>query len=233
MGGQAGAAAEGAEDLLPADRSCSRTCTLSPPAAECPDLLPRGQGFGVGEDFLVGDHTHFGGGEKLLFGFPEPQRAQAHGVDAEDAGSRMAGDNRRRALGAGGKEAAEKGVHGPEFVGHLVHLAENRREDHLHRLEEREAVAVDQPLQGAVQVLGVAAPRGKGDPEHPGLLPQPGDGVDLAVVAEQAEGLGAHHRREGVGGEAAVADGHRRKEVPAASGPDSSGAGAPGAPWTL
>ena len=142
--------------------------------------------------------------------------------------SRVAGDDGGRALGAGGEKAPEPAVHAAcssagirsislKIGGKTSSMASNRVKP----------MPADQSFQGPVQVLGVAAARREVDAEHPGLFPQAGDGIDLAVMAEQREGLGAQDGRQGIGGVAAVADGDARTGNRAASVRDSSGAGSP------
>jgi len=180
-----------------------------------PELFSRRQRLRITENLFVRDNSQFRGGEDLLIGLAHPEGAKAHGIDAEDAVIVVAGDDSSRSLRAGGEEPAKPAVHGMKVRGHPLDDTEDRREDQLHRFEEGEAVAADQPLQGAIEILRIAAAIREIDTEHPRFFAQTGNGVDLAVVTEQGEGLSAQDGREGVGGVAAVADGDAGQEFAA------------------
>ena len=94
-----------------------------------------------------------------------------------------------------------------------VHLAEDRRQRELDRLQQREALLEDQALEQAVEVLAVRAVARDRQAELLALLPQLGDGVDLAVVAEDRERLDPAEGGVGVRGVAVVGDDPRRGEV--------------------
>ena len=89
-------------------------------------------------------------------------------------------------------------------------LVDDRRDHHLHRLGQAEAVTADQRVDCPVQVLGVRGARLDRDAEHPGLLAQLLDRVDLPVVAEDRERLHPLERWPGVGRVPVVAEGADR-----------------------
>ncbi len=86
-------------------------------------------------------------------------------------------------------------------------FAQDGGEDDFHRFGEGEVVVVDEGAEGAVEVLGVTALVDELGADHAGLFAQTGDGVDLAVVPQVAEGLDALEGGGGVGGVAGVAEG--------------------------
>ena len=125
----------------------------------------------------------------------------------------MAGDQRHRALGERAHRLAQVHVEGVQLVGQGADLVDDRRHHHLHRLGEAEPVAADQGVDRAVEVLGVRGARLDRDAEHPRLLAQLLDRVDLAVVAEHREGLHALEGGPGVGRVAVVAEAADRLEA--------------------
>ena len=56
-----------------------------------PHLLSRRQRPRIGGYFLVRDDAQLRRGKQLPVGFPDPERPQPHGIDAEDAPGRGAG----------------------------------------------------------------------------------------------------------------------------------------------
>ena len=121
------------------------------------DLFPRCQGFGVGNDLFLGDDADLRGDEIFPFCFAKPEGPQAHSVDAEHAVAAMAGDDGRRTLGAGLKQAAEKGVHGKQLFRQLFVSIEDGGEDQFHGFEEGQVEAADQSFENSVEVLRIAA----------------------------------------------------------------------------
>ena len=109
LGGQAGAAAKRAQGLLLQLEMVEKLDAAAGGEAQA-ELLAGGEGLGVADQLLLGDDADLRGGEVLLVGLAEPQGAQAHGVDAADALIEVAGDDRRRSLGAGAQKAAKEGV---------------------------------------------------------------------------------------------------------------------------
>ncbi len=175
--------------------------------AEAGDHLLAGrEGRGVADHAAERDDAALGRPEVLLLRLAEPQGAQAERVDAEDALGARAGDDRGGALreGTAGGAQAEVGVLQAAAEG--AHLAQDGREHALDRLEEAQAVVVEVAGQDAVEVLRVAAAR-EGHAELQAFLAQAFDGVDLAVVREEREGLDLLEGAERVGGVAVVPDG--------------------------
>ncbi len=118
----------------------------------------------------------------------------------------MAGDQRHRSLGERAHDLAHVHVERVQVGGQRADLVDDRRDDHLHRLGEREAADADQVVDRPVEVLGVRAAGGHVDAQHPRLLSQLLDRVDLAVVPEDRERLHAPERGPGVGGVAVVTE---------------------------
>ena len=127
--------------------------------------------------------------------------------------SLVAGDQRHRALRERAHRLAQVHVEAVQVLGQRADLVDDRRHDHLHRLGEAEAVAADQGVDRAVEVLGVGAAGLDRHAEHPRLLAQLLDRVDLAVVAEHRERLHALERGPGVGRVAVVAEAADRLEA--------------------
>ena len=96
------------------------------------------------------------------------------------------------------------------FGWHLPQLVRNRREDHLHRFDQVQAVLHTQRLQGAVHILRVRAVLRQRRADLLGLFDKAADGIDLAVVPHQGERLGALEGGDSVGRVARVAQRHRR-----------------------
>ena len=159
------------------------------------------------------DHARLGAEDEVVGRLELPQRAQAERVGREDALVAVAGDQRHRALRERAHRLAQVHVEGVQLVRQRADLVDDRRHDHLHRLGEREALAADQRVDGAVQVLGVGAVGVDRHAEHPRLLAQLRDRVDLAVVAEDRERLHALERGPGVGRVAVVAEAADRLEA--------------------
>jgi len=92
---------------------------------------------------------------------------------------------------------------------HCFKLVRDGREDQLQRFDRVQAVLRAERVQRAIDVLRVRVARVERDPKLRGFLAEAADGVDLAVVAEQSEGLDALEARDRVGGVARVAQRHR------------------------
>ena len=172
-------------------------------------LLARRERLGPADRVGDGDHARLGGEDVCVGGLEVPQRPQAERVHGEQALVAVAGHQRHRALGEGAEGLAQVHVEAAQLLGHSLDLVDDRRQRELERLHQREAAAADQRLDRAVEVLGVRRPVPQRDADHPGLLAQPRDRVDLAVVAEHAERLDALERGPGVGRVAVVAEDHR------------------------
>ncbi len=176
-------------------------------------LLARGERLRLGDHLGDGDDAGLGAEDEVLAGLHLPERPQAERVGGEGALVAVAGDQRHRALGERPHRLAQVHVEAVQVVGQRADLVDDRRHDHLHRLGEAEPVSADQRGDRPVEVLGV---RGAGldrHAEHPRLLAQLSDRVDLAVVAEHRERLHALERGPGVGRVAVVAEGADRLEA--------------------
>jgi hypothetical protein len=170
------------------------------------ELLPRPERERLGHH--VGDAHHPGlGAEDEVVGRLElPQRAQAKRVGGEHALVVVARDQRHRPLGEGAERLAQVHVERVQVGRQRGDLVDDRRHDQLHRLGQREAALADQRVDRAVEVLRVRASGLNRHVEHPRLLAELGDGVDLAVVAESRERLHPLERRPGVGRVAVVTE---------------------------
>src|SRR5687767_13203432 len=133
----------------------------------------------------------------LLVGLDVPQRAQSHGIDAEEAEIVEAREERGRALRERPEGGARVGVRVLEAVRQPADLVHDRREHELDRLDRIEPEAVDEPAQQRVDILRIAALADDRHAEGARLLAEATDGVDLAVVSEGRERL---HAREGARG---------------------------------
>ena len=153
------------------------------------------------------DDARLGAEDVVGFGLHFPQRAQAHRVGGEDALVAVAGDQRDRALGERPHRLVQVHVEAAQLLGERADLVDDRRQHHLHRLGEREALAADHRVDRQVQVLRVGGARGDLHRQHLRLLAQLFDRVDLAVVAEDRERLHPLERGPGVGRVAVVAEG--------------------------
>jgi hypothetical protein len=176
------------------------------------DLLPRGQGLGLGNELLGAEDPPLRGEDQLIRGLKLPKGPQAHGVGGEDRLVPVAAHDGRRALGQGAKALPEGHVEVLELLGEALDLPQDGGEDQVHGLGQGEAKAVDEAFQHAVQVLGVRAP-GAGDAQEVQLPPEALNGVDLPVVAQKAKGLDLLKGGEGVGGVAVVAQGDGALEL--------------------
>ena len=176
-------------------------------------LLAGGERLRLGDHLGDRDDARLGAEDEVLAGLDLPERAQAEGVGGEHALVGVAGDQRHRALRERPHRLVQVHVEGVQILGQRADLLDDRRHHHLHRLGEAEPVAADQRVDRAVEVLGV---RGAGldrHAEHPRLLAQLLDRVDLAVVAEHREGLDPLEGGPGVGRVAVVAEAADRLEA--------------------
>ena len=171
-------------------------------------LLAGGEGLGLTDQVGHRDHARLGREDVLLARLDLPQGTQAQRVDREHVLTREARDERHRALREGPEHPAHVHVEGAQLGRHPLDLVDDRRQRELERLGEGEAVPVDEGLDHAREVLRVRALGLQRGPEHPRLLAQAGDRVDLPVVAKDPEGLNAPERGPGVGGVAVVPE-HR------------------------
>ena len=149
---------------------------------------------------------------------------------AKTISSSAAAGEGHRALRVGAPGLAVVHVQVLQVGRQAVDLAQDRRQGELHGLEQREALLEDEALEQAVEVLGVRAVARGGQAELLALLAQLGDRVDLAVVAEDREGL---HPAEGgvrVGRVAVVGDDPRRGEARGRRAPGRSAAAPRAAP---
>ena len=167
----------------------------------------------LGDHLLDRDDARLRAEDEVLVGLELPERPQAHRVGREDALVHVAGDQRDRALCVGAHGLAQVHVEGVELVGQRGDLGDDRRHHHLHRLREGEAVPPGQRLDRAVEVLRVRVALADRNVEHPRLLAKLLNRVDLAVVAEDAEGLDPGERGPGVGRIAVVPEGADRLEA--------------------
>jgi len=171
------------------------------------NLFPGSQGLGFAHKLLGVENPPFRGEDDLVRRFELPKGPQAHGVGGEDRLVPVAAHDGGRPLGQGAKALAQGQVEVLKLRGEPLHLPQHRGEDQVHGLGQGKPVAVDEPLQHAVQVLGVRAP-GAGDAQVIQLPPEALDGVDLPVVAQKAKGLDLLEGGEGVGGVAVVPKGN-------------------------
>ncbi len=169
-------------------------------------LLARRQRLRLGDHLLDRDHPRFRAVDPVGRGLELPQRPQPERVGAEHALVAVPRDQGHGALRERPERLAQVHVEGVEVLGQGTDLVRDRRQNQLHRLSEGEPLPADQGLDHPVQVLGVGVALPDRDAEHPALLPQLLDRVDLAVVAEHPERLNAHERGPGVGRIAVVAE---------------------------
>ncbi|MCY1511462.1 hypothetical protein D9M68_458830 [compost metagenome] len=174
----------------------------------------------LGDDVfrLVVPHADFRGeGDVAVLGGDPAGRAQAVAVEQADGVAAVGQHHARRAVPrfhvqrVEFVERAQVGVHGLDVL-------PGRRNDHAHAAEQVDA-AGDHQLQHVVHAGGVGTDAvdqraeffqirdqivGELVAARLGPVAVAGDGVDLAVVRQQAERLGQRPLRHGVGGEALV-----------------------------
>ncbi len=114
------------------------------------ELLAGAQRKRLGDHVVDAHHAGLGGEDVVVGRLDLPERAQAHRVGAEDALVAMAGDQGNGALRERAHRLAQVHVEGVELVRKRADLVDDRRDDHLHRLGQREAVATDQRVDHAV-----------------------------------------------------------------------------------
>ena len=150
------------------------------------------------------DDAGLGREEVPARGLDLPQRPQTERVDGEHVLVAEARDQGDRPLRERAERLAQVHVEAAQVGGQALDLVDDRRQRQLQRLDQRQAVAVDQRLDDAAEVLGVRPVGLDRHPEHARLLAQARDRVDLAVVTEHAERLHALEAGPGVGGVAVV-----------------------------
>ena len=174
----------------------------------------------LGQDFLglVAPYADFRGDGDVAVGGGHPaRRAQAVAVEQAHRVAALGHDDAGRAIprlhvhGVVFVEGAQVGVHGLDVL-------PGRRHQHTHAAEQVDT-AGDHQLEHVVHARGVGADAvdqraelfeigdqvvGELGATGHGPVAVAGDGVDLAVVGEEAEGLGQRPLRQGVGGEALV-----------------------------
>ena len=170
-------------------------------------------------------HAHLRAeGEDAVVGQLVPRRAQAVAVQARADGVAVAEHQRRRAV-PGFVKARVVLVERREFRAHVRVAAPRGGHEHRHRVEDV-APAHHEGFEGVVQAravrtaglddrleqVDVRAPEVRRKLRLAGTHPVAValDGVDLAVVAEHAEGLPERPRREGVRAVTLVVDAQRR-----------------------
>jgi hypothetical protein len=168
----------------------------------------------LGSEAGLGRHQHEVGGDG------PPGRTQAVAVETGEEGHAVAGGEGGRAVPRLGEEGVVL-VEGAQFGVQVGDVLPRRRDQHLLDMGQG-ASRPDQHLEGVVeagrvaalvldqghQVPGPIAPHRRRDVDAP--CPHPGpvrlDGVDLAVVGEDLEGLRQRPRRRGVGRVALMED---------------------------
>ncbi len=174
---------------------------------------PGASGFGSDDHLGDRDDAGLGAEDEVVARLDLPERPQAERVGGEDALVGLAGDQRHRPLRERSHRLVQVHVEAVQVLGQRADLLDDRRHHHLHRLGEAEAAAADQGVDRPVQVLRVRGARPDRDAEHPRLLAQLLDRVDLAVVAEHRERLHPLERGPGVGRVAVVAEAADRLEA--------------------
>ena len=199
----------------PEEALADRGLVEEPPAAAGAlqrRVLPGAERPRVGDVALERDEAALTREDVLLVGLDVPQRAEPHGIDAEEANVAEARQERRGSLRERPQGRAPVRVGILQRLGHPADLVHDRREDELHRLDRVEPEVVDEPPQQRVDILGVAPLPRQRHAERTALLAQTPDRVDLAVVRERGEGLDALERARRVGRVAVVPEGDRRAE---------------------
>ena len=177
------------------------------------ELLAGAERLGLGGHVLAPDHAGLGAEDEVVRRLELPERAQAERIGREHALVVVAGDQRNRALSERPHRLAQVRVEGVQVGGQRADLVDDGRDDHLHRLGEREPLDPDQRVDDAVQVLRVRRAGVDRHAQHASLLAELLDRVDLAVVAEHGERLNAPKRRPGVGRVAVVPEAADRLEA--------------------
>ena len=121
-------------------------------------------------------------------GLERPERPQAERVGREHALVPVPRDQRHRALGERAERLAQVHVEAAQLLRHALDVVDDRRQHELHRLQQRQAVAVDQRLHRAFRSCESEPSSCERHAQHARLLAQARDRVDLAVVAEHANG---------------------------------------------
>ena len=176
-------------------------------------LLPRRQRLRLGDHRVDRDDAGLGAEDVVVLGLHLPERPQAEGVGGKDALVGVTGDQRHRALRERAHRLVQVHVEGVQVRGQRFDLGDDRRHHHLHRLRQAEPVAADQGVDRAVEVLRVGGAGLDRHAQHPRLLAQLFDRVDLAVVPEDRERLHPLEGGPGVGRVAVVAEAADRLEA--------------------
>ena len=122
-------------------------------------LLAGGERLRLEDHRVDRDDARLGAEDVVVLGLDLPERPQTEGVGGEHALVGVAGDQRHRALRERAHRLVQVHVEGVQVLGKGADLLDDRRHDHLHRLGEAEALAADQGVDRAVEVLGVGGVR--------------------------------------------------------------------------
>ena len=163
------------------------------------DLLAGRHWFRAGRHGIQRVHAPLRSDEVFLFRFAVPKRAQAQGVDAEDGLIAQPRDNSRGTLGEGTERLAQFGIHVVNLGRILNQVVLEGREDMLHRLDEIQTMAHAERVNRTVDILRIGTVLHHGDVEHLRFQTEARNRVELAIMLDEVEGLGALEYRIGVG----------------------------------
>ena len=99
---------------------------------------------------MDGDDARLGAEDVVLLRLDLPERPQPERIGGEHAFVGVAGDQGHRPLRERAHRLVQVHVEGAQLGGERADLLDDRRQHHLHRLGEAEAVAADQGVDRAV-----------------------------------------------------------------------------------
>src|SRR6266850_742445 len=177
------------------------------------DAIARTERIGIARVALERDEAALAREDVRLSGLDVPQRAQPEGIHAEHARVTDAREERGRPLRERAHRRARLRVDVLEARRHAADLVDDRREQHLDRLDRAETKTEHETADDGVDVLRVTAVARERQTQRARLVAQTSDRVDLAVVREHRERLHAVEGGAGVRRVAVVAEGHARREA--------------------